>query len=408
MPGGAPSWRGAAPGNRGVAKGGATMKTWLMLLLMAVGSLVALSLTVLTSATLLDAQPGMTVTSQWLACGAGVALLLGASTMDYRRWTRLAWPLLGVTLVLLGLVLVFGREINGARRWLWGVQPAELAKLALIVVLSLHGARNASAMARPAAFCWGVLVLAGPLVALVLMEPDRGTGALLMAVSMLLLLLAGASWWMLATPTVVGVAALGAMIAFSPMARDRIDAWLHPEQNPKAFFQVRRGLLAFGSGGVEGTGLGKGTMKFSVPEVRTDFILPAVGEELGLTFTLAVVVAYLVILWAGTSIALRAPDRFGQLMAAGITSLIAMQAAINIGVVTAVFPNKGMPLPFVSRGGSNLIVLLTMVGILASIASAAAAEGAAPGMEADERRPRVGRARGRNPFGRDDGWAGAA
>jgi len=388
------------------------MKTWLMLLLMAVGSLVALSLTVLTSATLLDARPGMTVASQWVACGAGVGLLLVSASMDYRRWMRIAWPLLGLTLVLLALVLVFGREINGARRWLWGVQPAELAKLALIVVLSLHGARNATAMARPAAFFWGTLVLAGPLVALVLMEPDRGTGALLLALSMVLLFLAGASWWMVATPAVAGVAALTAMIAFSPMARGRIEAWLHPEQNPKAFFQVRRGLLAFGSGGVEGTGLGKGTMKFSVPEVRTDFILPAVGEELGLTFTLAVVAAYLAILWAGTAIALRAPDRFGRLMASGITFLIAMQAAINIGVVTGVIPNKGMPLPFVSRGGSNLIVLLTMVGILASIARASEEEGPEADGQAEEgdRRPGRGRARARarNPFGRDDGWVGAS
>jgi cell division protein FtsW len=382
------------------------MKTWLMLLLLAVGSLVALSLTVLTSATLLDARPGMTVTSQWAACVAGVALLLGAASMDHRRWSRLAWPLLGVTLVLLALVLVFGREINGARRWLWGVQPAELAKLALIVVLSLHGARNAASMGRVRTFLWGAFVLAGPLVALVLMEPDRGTGALLLALTLMLLLLAGASWWMVAGPAVLGAAALTTMIVVSPMARDRIEAWLHPEANPKAHFQVRRGLLAFGSGGVEGTGLGKGTMKFSVPEVRTDFILPAVGEELGLTFTLAVVTAYLVILWAGTSIALRAPDDFGRLMASGITFLIAMQAVINIGVVTSVFPNKGMPLPFVSRGGSNLIVLLTMVGILAAIARAADEEGEEPRGKTDAARP--SRVRRRNPFGRDDEWVGAA
>jgi cell division protein FtsW len=147
-------------------------------------------------------------------------------------------------------------------------------------------------------------------------------------------------------------------------------------------------------------------MKFSVPEVRTDFILPAVGEELGLTFTLAVVTAYLVILWAGTSIALRAPDDFGRLMAAGITFLIAMQAVINIGVVTSVFPNKGMPLPFVSRGGSNLIVLLTMVGILAAIARAADEEGEEPRGKTDAARP--SRVRRRNPFGRDDEWVGAA
>lgn len=379
------------------------------MLLLAVGALVALSLTVLTSASLLDTRPGMSMTSQAVACGAGVVLLVVAASLDHGRWMRVAWPLFGVTVALLVLVLVFGRETNGARRWLLGMQPAELAKMSLILILSLHGARHGAEMRSPWVAGWGALVLAGPLVGLVLVEPDRGTAALLLGLTMILLLLAGASWWVVAGPAILGTGAIAAMIAFSPMARGRIDAWLHPEKNPKESFQVRRGLLAFGSGGVEGSGLGKGTMKFAVPEFRTDFILPAVGEELGLTFTLGVVGAYLVILWAGVAIALRAPDRFGQLMAAGITFLIAMQAVINIGVVTGVWPNKGMPLPFVSRGGSNLIVLLALVGILASVARAAAeAESeAGPGSGAARRRRR-GKGRSTHPFKPDDAWVGTA
>lgn len=383
----------------------ATMKTVLLLLLLAVGSLVALSLTVLTSASLLDAAPGVAMTSQVVACGIGAMALLGAASMDHGRWLRLAWPLFGVTLAMLVLVLLFGPKINGARRWLLGVQPAELAKLALVVVLSMHGARRASEMRDAWAAAWGGLVLAGPLIALVLVEPDRGTAALLLALTAMLLLVAGARWWMIAGPALAGVGLIAVMIALSPMAQGRIGAWLHPEQNPKEYHQVRRGLLAFGSGGVEGTGLGKGTMKLSVPEFRTDFILPAVGEELGLLFTLGVVGAYLVILWAGATIAARAPDRFGQLLACGITFLVAMQASINIGVVTGVLPNKGIPLPFVSRGGSNLVVLMAMVGILASVARAA------DGGEEDDERPgggRRSRQRPGNPFKPDDEWVGAA
>jgi cell division protein FtsW len=385
------------------------MKTVVMLLLLAVGGLVALSLAVLTSASLTEASPGLSVSSQAAACGIGMLALMGAASMDHGRWQRGSWALFGVTVALLALVLVFGPKINGARRWLYGVQPAELAKLALIVSLAAYGASHAADMGKVFVVIRGVAFLAAPLTGLVLVEPDRGTAALMLALTVAILLVAGARWRVMTWPVVVGVAALVPMIAFNPMARGRIEAWMHPEQNPKEYHQVRRGLLAFGSGGVEGTGVGKGTMKLSVPEYRTDFILPAVGEELGLTFTLGVVGAYLVILWAGATIALRAPDRFGQLMASGITFLIAMQAMINIGVVTAVLPNKGMPLPFVSRGGSNLVVLLTAVGILASIARAAGS-GDAEDEGEDEPRAgsRVGGRRAGNPFKPGGDWVGAS
>jgi cell division protein FtsW len=167
---------------------------------------------------------------------------------------------------------------------------------------------------------------------------------------------------------------------------------------------VLKGLYAFAQGGIEGRGLGRGTLKYNVPEVHTDFILPAVGEELGLTFTLAIVVAYLTILICGLMVAMRAPDQFGLLLAAGITLLIVAQAMINIGVVTAVFPNKGMPLPFVSRGGSNLAVLMTMVGVLVSVARAERSEPNDAG-PTPERKGRGGR---RNPFSSDTDFVGAA
>jgi len=380
------------------------MKLITTLLVMTVGALTALSLTMLTSATMLDRVPEATLMSQAAACVVGVAGMLLAASLDHRRWMNGSWPLYGGTVLLLLLVFVFGHEAKGARRWLWGMQPAELAKLALIVVLSSHGARRMLRMQR---FWDGIvlsMLMAFPLIGLVLLEPDRGTAALLVGMTVILLLLGGVRWWHVAVPAAAGVVAIGVMILVSPMAQKRLEAWRNPEQHrDDSGLQTHRGLLAFGGGGIEGRGLGRGTLKYNVPEVHTDFILPAVGEELGLTFTLSVVVAYLVILWCGATVALRSSDRFGQLLAAGITFLICAQAVVNIGVVTAVFPNKGMPLPFVSRGGSNLVVLLTLVGMLISVARAAAEEPYVP----EEPGESKGHGR-RNPFSTGTDFAEAS
>jgi cell division protein FtsW len=286
---------------------------------------------------------------------------------------------------------------------LFGTQPSEFAKFSLIVVLAVYCARNQSRMKD---FVPGILGGAGiavPIIALVLKEPDRGTAALMMLVTIALLLLAGARGWYLVPPAILFGGALAAMIVFSPMARNRIDAWINPANHKDgAAQQARKGLFAFGQGGIEGQGLGRGRLKYNVPEVHTDFILPAVGEELGLPFTLGVVAAYGVILFCGIRIARRAPDTLGLLLAAGITFLIAAQACINIGVVTTVLPNKGMPLPFVSRGGTSMAVLLAMVGALVAVARQAGPDDATPAVA---RSRRVG---SRGPFAPDTDFAGAA
>jgi cell division protein FtsW len=365
------------------------MTTLTTLLILAVGSLVALSLTVLSSATLLDRDPGASLGSQVISCGIGlVAMVMGAG-LDYRRWGRkwCVWGLYGVTLVLLALVLVFAPEVKGARRWLWKIQPAELAKLTMVLVLAWYGSRYWSEMAG---FWVGVgrsALVVTPMIGLVLLEPDRGTAALMMAVTLAMMLLAGVRWLHVGVPALVGGVVLTVMIVVNPMARNRIERWVEGDG-----YQVNKGLMALGQGGVTGTGLGRGTLKYNVPEVHTDFILPAVGEELGLTFTLGVVGAYVLILICGFTIASKAPDRFGMLLAAGITSVISTQAIVNIGVVTEMLPNKGMPLPFVSRGGSNLMVLLAMVGLLVSVARQASG----PSVPVNPGRSR-GR-RGRSPF----------
>lgn len=359
------------------------------LLILAVGALVALSLTMLASAAMLESRPEANLRSQVLAALAGCVALAVATFVDLRRVGRWVWLPYAGSLVLLVLVLTpLGTKVNGAQRWLYGVQPSELAKLALILVLAWYGHRFGSRMET---FRWGILgggVICFPLFLLVLVEPDRGTAALLGLLGLVMLMLAGARWSHLLVPALGGAALLGTVIFYSPNASNRVNAWLRPEQHRKGGdHQLRQALYAFGEGGVEGRGLGRGSLKYNVPEMHTDFILPAVGEELGLPVTLGVVAAYLAILAAGTTIALRAGDRQGYLLAAGVTLLIAAQALINLGVVTGLFPNKGMPLPFVSRGGSSILVMLTMVGILLGVARQAAAP--------VESRPAR---RGRNPF----------
>jgi cell division protein FtsW len=205
---------------------------------------------------------------------------------------------------------------------------------------------------------------------LIFIEPDRGTTILLAAVTGAMLLVAGVRWRHLLLPVAAGAAGLAASIWHDPMRMKRIFSWWDLEQHKEgAGYQAYQAMLALGSGGWTGLGLGNGRQKLGfVPEHHTDFIFSIIGEELGLVATLLVVAAFVVIALCGIYIALHARDNFGGLLALGLTLLIALQAAINIGVVTSALPNKGLPLPFISYGGSNLLAMLTCVGILFSVA----------------------------------------
>jgi cell division protein FtsW len=208
------------------------------------------------------------------------------------------------------------------------------------------------------------------MLALIFIEPDRGTTILLAMVSGSILLLAGVQWKFILPPIVLAAGGLVVSILHDPMRMKRIFSWLDLEQTKEgAGYQAYQAMIALGSGGWTGLGLGNGRQKLGfVPEHHTDFIFSIIGEELGLVATLLVALAFVVIAICGIYIALHARDRFGTLLAAGITLLIALQAAINIGVVTSALPNKGLPLPFISYGGSNLLAMLTCVGILLSVA----------------------------------------
>ena len=208
------------------------------------------------------------------------------------------------------------------------------------------------------------------MLGLIFVEPDRGTTILLAAVSGSMLLLAGVQWKFIVPPIVLAAAGLTVSILHDPMRMKRIFSWLDVEANKDGVgYQAYQAKIALGSGGLYGLGLGNGRQKLGfVPEHHTDFIFSIIGEELGLIATLLVIVAFVILVLCGIYIALRASDTFGTLLAAGVTLLIGLQAAINIGVVTSALPNKGLPLPFISYGGSNLLAMLTCVGILFSVA----------------------------------------
>jgi cell division protein FtsW len=276
------------------------------------------------------------------------------------------------------LTLVFvpglGRKINGAYRWVelgpLRFQPSELAKIATILSLAAYAAFYQRQMGR---FKIGLLFPGlGLLAVLVLIFAGRdyGTTMLLAAVSFMMLVVAGAKIRYVMPFLLIGVLALGYMMWHNPTRRDRLMAWFHPEQYLDGTgYQAYQAKIALGSGGVDGLGLGNGRQKLGfVPEHHTDFIFSIIGEELGLVATMGVVLAFITIVICGTLIAWRARDPFGVYLASGITFLIGLQAFINIGVVTSVLPNKGLPLPFISYGGSNLLLMLFSMGLLLSVA----------------------------------------
>jgi cell division protein FtsW len=361
------------------------MKAAVTTLAFCVAALLALGMVMLYSSSMTQVGARYLVL-QLLWCALGLVLCVTAASADYQMLKKMAWPLFAVAVVLLLLVLVphIGRRINGARRWFdfhsVRFQPSELAKLALVIVLAWYGEHFQRQMPR-----WkrGVLIpslLIGLILGLIFVEPDRGTTILLATVSGIILLVAGVRWKYFVPPILAGAVGLVISIWHDPMRMRRIFSWLNLEEHKTdAGYQAYQAMLAFGSGGWTGLGLGNGRQKLGfVPEHHTDFILSIIGEELGLVATLLVIAAFVVIVFCGIYIACRAPDTFGLLLGSGITFLIGLQAAINIGVVTSALPNKGLPLPFISYGGSNLVAMLTCVGLLLSIARQARAPESIP------------------------------
>jgi cell division protein FtsW len=347
------------------------MKVATTLLVFCAGALLALGFVMLYSAGLYKGGAHYLL-MQLIWAGAGLLIVLVLAALDYRWLKKVSWPLLILAVGLLGLVLLTPK-INGARRWFHvgpaNFQPSEVAKLALIIVLAHYGDRYQRQMRTlgRGLIIPGLIIAA--VVAPIFIEPDRGATILLTTVGGIILILAGTRLWFIVPPILCGGTGLAYCLWQDPVRRRRILSWLDLENHKQdAGYQVWRSIVGIGSGGVDGVGLGNGREKAFIPEHHTDFIFSVIGEELGLIATLATLVAFLGLVLSGIYIARRARDTFGFLLASGITFLVGLQAVINVGVVTGALPNKGLPLPFISYGGSNLLLMFAAVGLLLSIA----------------------------------------
>lgn len=297
----------------------------------------------------------------------GVGVMLTVSRIDYRVLRRFSAHLMSLAVALLVLVLFISEDINGARRWIdlgpIHMQPSELAKIALVVFLAATLARRGEQIRRFKTGFLPPMIAACATMALVLAEKDLGTTVLLGSLSLILLYVAGtrASW-------VLAAIMVAAPLAWSQIVnvgyrRERVESFLSGDD-----YQVEQGLIAIGSGGPFGLGLGNGRQKLGfLPENHTDFILATIGEELGIIGIFTIIGLFALLVWRGLVIARQAEDRFDTYLAIGLSALFGLQALINMAVVLAVMPAKGITLPFVSYGGSSLLVSMAAIGVLLSI-----------------------------------------
>ena len=390
------------------------MKLAVTILSFCVAALLALGVVMLYSSSMVQ-EGARYLVMQIVWCSLGLVSCVVMALLDYRFLKRVWWLLLAAALLLLVLVLLHsvGSVRGGARRWLShggvNVQPSEFAKIALIIALAWYVERYQRQMSK---WVRGILIpgaMIGIVAGLIFKEPDVGNALLISAVSGILLMIGGVRLRYFLPPVVATLVAVGVFISHNQMRSERIYSWLHLEETRKdKGQQAYEAMIALGSGGITGKGLGDSRQKLGfVPEHHTDFILCIIGEELGLIATLLIVAAFIAIVICGIYISVNAPDTFGLLLGSGISFLIGMQALINIGVVTSALPNKGLPLPFISYGGSNLVIMLSLVGILLSIARHTRAVEHRPAGASEPERSPFGQSR-RNPFRGAEGLAGAS
>jgi cell division protein FtsW len=316
----------------------------------------------------------------WASAGAGLMILV--SRVDYHRWRRAATPLLVGSLALLALVLVPGVGVgaNGATRWIGvgplTIQPAELVKVTLLVWVADLLARRASVMHKTRATLRPVIVVLTITAALVMAQPNLGTTLILAAIALTLCFVAGAPLVPLAGWATLGAAVATTLAMAAPYRRARVFTFLDPWADPtNTGYQNIQSLVGLGSGGLAGTGLGASRAKWGfLPYAHTDFIFAIVGEELGWVGAVLVVGLFALLGIIGIRIALHAPDRFGLLLAVGITAWFLVQAFVNIGAVIGILPITGVPLPFVSAGGSSLVFSMAAAGLLLAVARRATSD----------------------------------
>lgn len=349
----------------------------IMVLLLLAGLLVLFSATYYSAAE----KPYSEVLKQLLGVALGTGACLVTSRIPYRFW-RQGWVVaagLGLSAVLLVLVIIpgVGVYINGSRRWLslggLSFQPSELAKFAIV----LYMARTLSFAGGRIRHLWTgivpVLIVPGIAFLLILEQPNLSTAGLIMIVSLILIVMAGAKWRHILLMLTGGLG-VGAYYAWSePYRRRRLLSFRNPfAMMSDEGYQLSQSLIAFGSGGVFGMGLGQGRQKFAyLPYPESDFIFAIIGEDFGLLGCLAVILLFVALMVAGYRVAVTCRDKFGMLLAAGITSSITVQAFLNMGVVVGVLPTTGLPLPFFSAGGTSVSITMAAMGVLMNISRTA-------------------------------------
>lgn len=314
-----------------------------------------------------------------------VVVLFAASLPDYRIWSiRSRWykcPTVWLFVLAVGLlvaVLVVGKEVYGATRWLRiplgpasiSFQPSEFAKWIMLFFLAAACDAIGPDIRRYWTRFLPLSIVIGLVCGLIVIE-DFGTAAFIGLMSFIILVVAGVKWWHLLTLLPVGVTGFVLALFQSPHRLKRLEAFFHPDRlTDSVRYQVNQSLVAIGSGGVWGKGIGQGTCKYGhVPEDTTDFVFAIIGEELGLIGTLGVIALFILFVFLGMVVVMRCRDRFGRLLAAGIVLAVGVQAATNIGVVTDMGPTKGISLPFVSAGGTSMLLSALAVGVLLNIAA---------------------------------------
>jgi len=310
----------------------------------------------------------------FLAIGAVFTFIV--MSVDYRKFRKYAKPLLIISAILLLLVLIpgLGREVSGARRWFrfkfLSFQPSELANLAVIVYVADFISRKGNVIRQFLRGFFPPACVLGAFCLLILAQPDLGTTLALATVVFLMLYIAGTRGAYLLSILLASIPALYVLIFRVTYRRARILAFINPWLDPRGTgFQIIQSQIALGSGGIFGVGLGHSKQKlFYLPAAHTDFIFSIIGEELGLIGTIGVIILFILFIQQGLKIVKNAPDKFGYFLALGLVLMISLRAVINIGVSCGFFPTKGLPLPFISYGGSSFIFDMVAVGILINIA----------------------------------------
>ena len=312
---------------------------------------------------------------QVLWCLLGTGLLLITKNLDYHKLHQYTYPIMIFTFLLLIVVMFpeFGKKVGGARRWLaiggFSFQPSELAKFTLVLFIAKSLVKRADKLRN---FAYGYLpnlIVLGFFFIPILFQPDFGTAMVILAVTFTMLFIAGLRKKFLFLSILAIVPFIALAISFAEYRTRRIIAFLNPWEDPSgAGFQVIQSFYAFGRGGFWGAGLGESSQKlYRLPEAHTDFIFSVIGEELGFVGTTAIVLLFLIFIWRGFLTAYQAKDPFGTHLATGLTLLIGLQAFINLGVASGLLPTKGLTLPFISMGGSSMLVTMLSVGVILNI-----------------------------------------